>query len=308
MDVSADRPEFSPPPEPALVRAFVLAVLAHLVLLFALMHGLHWTRETPDAVAEAELWSTLPQEAAPKPVPVQPAPPPPPPQPVVKAPPEPPAQKAPDINLERERQRRQLEEQRRQADLERQREDQRRKLEAQKKHDQELARQQQQQQKLAAQEQQRKLDEQKRKLEDQKRKLDEQKRKEQDAKLAQERERVRKEQLARMMAQAGSGSPDAKGNAQHSAGPSASWGALVQSRVRPNITFTDTISGNPEAEVEVRTSPDGTIVGKKLVHSSGVKSWDDAVLRALDKTETLPRDPRDGRVPSPVIIGFRPKG
>lgn len=299
MDVAADRPEFSPPPEPALVRAFVLAVLAHLVLLFALMHGLHWTRETPDAVAEAELWSTLPQEAAPRPVPVQPAPPPPPPQPVVKAPPEPPAQKAPDINLEREKQRRQLEEQRRQADLERQREDQRRKLEAQKKRDLELAKQQQEQ-KLAAQEQQRKLDEQKRKLE-------EQKRKQQDAKLAQERERTRKEQLARMQALAGSGPQDAKGNAQHSAGPSASWGALVQARVRPKIAFTDVVSGNPKASVEVRTSPDGTIVGKKLVHSSGVKSWDDAVLRALDKTETLPRDPRDGLVPSDVIIDFSPK-
>jgi colicin import membrane protein len=43
------------------------------------------------------------------------------------------------------------------------------------------------------------------------------------------------------------------------------------------------------------------------VRSSGVQSWDEAVLRALDKTDALPRDV-DGRVPSPVIIGFRPKG
>ena len=32
----------------------------------------------------------------------------------------------------------------------------------------------------------------------------------------------------------------------------------------------------------------------------------DMVVRALDKTETLPRD-TDGRVPPALIIGFRPK-
>jgi colicin import membrane protein len=81
----------------------------------------------------------------------------------------------------------------------------------------------------------------------------------------------------------------------------------VQARVHPNIVFMHDVSGNPKAEVEVRTSPDGTIVGKKLVRSSGVKAWDEAVLRALEKTEVLPRDV-DGRVPSPVVIEFRPKG
>jgi colicin import membrane protein len=106
---------------------------------------------------------------------------------------------------------------------------------------------------------------------------------------------------------AGTGAPGSTGTAAHSSGPSASWGAKVQARVRPNIVFSDDIAGNPKAEVEVRTSPDGTIVGKKLVRSSGVKAWDEAVLRALDKTEALPRD-TDGRVPSPVVIEFKPKG
>jgi hypothetical protein len=45
---------------------------------------------------------------------------------------------------------------------------------------------------------------------------------------------------------------------------------------------------------------------KKLIQSSGNKAWDDAVLRALDKTESLPRDV-DGRVPSTLEIGFRPQ-
>ena len=63
---------------------------------------------------------------------------------------------------------------------------------------------------------------------------------------------------------------------------------------------------NPAAEVEVRAAPDGTIIARKLLKSSGVKSWDDAVLKAIDKTEVLPRDV-DGRVPAVMVITFRPK-
>ena len=55
-----------------------------------------------------------------------------------------------------------------------------------------------------------------------------------------------------------------------------------------------------------RRAPDGTIVGTRILHSSGNKAWDDAVIRALQRTETLPRDV-DGRVPSSLVIGFRPK-
>jgi colicin import membrane protein len=58
--------------------------------------------------------------------------------------------------------------------------------------------------------------------------------------------------------------------------------------------------------VEVKCSPDGTIVDRKLLKSSGNKGWDEAVLKALDKTEKLPRD-TDGRVPSPMVITFRPR-
>jgi colicin import membrane protein len=80
----------------------------------------------------------------------------------------------------------------------------------------------------------------------------------------------------------------------------------VIAKIKPNIVFADDISGNPVATVEVRTSPDGTIIGRKLIKSSGVKAWDDAVLRAIDKTEILPRD-LDGRVPPSFEINFRPK-
>ncbi len=102
------------------------------------------------------------------------------------------------------------------------------------------------------------------------------------------------------------GAPTATGNAQKSAGPSASYAARIRARIKPNIAFQDEISGNPSAEVEVRTSPDGTIVGRKLLKSSDVPKWDEAVLKAIDKTDVLPRN-EDGVVPSPMIISFRPK-
>jgi colicin import membrane protein len=324
MHAADDRPEFAPPPEPALLRAFVLAVLAHLLLLFALMHGLQWKRDAQDAAVEAELWSALPQQAAPKQEPVQPAPPPPPPpppppapprprpQPVVKAPPEPPVKSQADIALEREKQRRELERERRQAELEREKQKrelererrqaelehervQKAKAEAQRKRDEELARKkEQQQQKLLA---------------EAKQKEDERKARQQQQAAAEEKKRqqLREENLKRMQGMAGTGPSSATGSAANASGPSRSWAGRVQARVRPNIVFSDSVSGNPEARVIVRLGPGGLIIGKpQLVHSSGVPSWDEAVIRALEKTESLPAD-TDGRYPSPVEIAFRPK-
>jgi colicin import membrane protein len=104
----------------------------------------------------------------------------------------------------------------------------------------------------------------------------------------------------------GNGAAGSTGTAAQSSGPSPGYGGRIRARIKPNITYTDTVSGNPTAEVEVRTSPDGTIISRKLTQSSGIKSWDDAVLNAIDKTEVLPRDV-DGRVPSSLVISFRPK-
>ena len=121
------------------------------------------------------------------------------------------------------------------------------------------------------------------------------------------RKKLREDQLKRMAGLANaSGAPTASGTALKSAGPSANYAGRIVARVKPNIVFTEEIKGNPRAEVEVRTSPDGTIVDSKLVKSSGNKSWDEAVLRAVEKTEVLPRN-EDGIVPSPMTIGFRPR-
>lgn len=306
MHAATDRPEFAPPPQRGLLRSLALALLAHAALLGALTWGVQWKREAENLSVEAELWSAVPREAAPKLEAAPPAPPPPaPPQEKVETkPPPPPAVSDADIALEREKKRRELEKERalekmqRDAEREKQRAlqekaEQKKKAEAEKK-------KQEAREKLAEKERQEKKDQEaKRKAEAQERQQ-----KEADAKRQEDQ---RKANIARMQGLAGAtGGPNASGTATQSSAPSASYAGRIRGRVKPNIVFTDDINGNPTAEVEVRTSPDGTIVGRRLLKSSGSKSWDDAVLKAIDKTETLPRD-TDGRVPPVLILEFKPK-
>jgi colicin import membrane protein len=311
MPHAADRAEFAPPPQPAAVQAFLLAIIAHLLLLMALTWGINWKRESENVVAEAELWSSVPQQAAPKvvqappivaapkPVPAPPPPPPPPAPREVTPPPPPVPAKQPDIAMEREKKRQELAERRREEleqqkriDAQRQREELERekKLEARKKQE-DLKREQLAQQKALEEKERKKKEE-----------LAKAKAKQEEAKIA----ALRKENLERMMKGA-TGPSDSMSAAPRAAGPSTSYAGLIRAKVRPNITFTDDVPGNPTAEVEVKMAPDGTITNKRVVKPSGVRSWDDAVLRALDKTEVLPRD-IDGSVHSPLIIQFKLRG
>ena len=94
------------------------------------------------------------------------------------------------------------------------------------------------------------------------------------------------------------------GSALRSGAPSASYAGRIMARIKPNIVFSDAVDGNPLATVEVKLAPDGTITAKRLVKSSGLRAWDEAVLRAIERTEVLPRD-IDGRVPGPFQIDFK---
>jgi colicin import membrane protein len=47
-------------------------------------------------------------------------------------------------------------------------------------------------------------------------------------------------------------------------------------------------------------------MNSRIAVSSGNKAWDEAVLRAVQKTEIFPKD-IDGRIPDSIfILGFRP--
>lgn len=324
MHAHDDRDQFAPPRPPARLRAIALAVLAHAILIAALTWGVNWKSSSDMPAVQAELWSAVPQQAAPRAV--EPPAPPPPPQPEppkptpVPPPPPPPRQAEPDtreadIAIEREKKRLEQEKKERQQQLEREKrererkEDERReRLEQEKK--ERLQKEKAEQQK-AEREKERleKLDKQKQLADDKKRQAQEAQRKQEalEKASAQAAEARRQENIRRMQGLAGAtGGENATGTALRNSGPSGSYGGKVAAKVRPNIVYPDAIAGNPRAVVQVRAAPDGTIVGKKLIQSSGNKAWDDAVLRALDKTESLPRDV-DGRVPSTLEIGFRPQ-
>jgi colicin import membrane protein len=103
----------------------------------------------------------------------------------------------------------------------------------------------------------------------------------------------------------GTGGASSRGSAAFDTAPSDTYAGVLIAAVRPNIVFTERLAGNPAAEVEVTAEPDGRITGRRVSKSSGRRDWDEAVLRAIDRTRELPKD-IDGRVPSRVLIVFRP--
>lgn len=293
MLAATDRLEFVPPPTPGFVRSLGLAVLAHVFLVAALTWGVHWKRAAVSQSVEAELWSALPQQAAPKLIEEPPQPPAP-----VTQPSPPPVQVPPlpsdaDIALAKEKLRLKKEKQLELEQLERQR----------------LAHLKQEKLLLEKKRLEEKREKDRQAVEE-KRKADQEKRRKEALQAQQEAQKLeaqRQANIKRMTGLAGaSGTATATGTALQSSGPSASYAGRVSARIKPNIVFVDEVAGNPIAEVEVRAAPNGTIISRKLSKSSGVKSWDDAVLKAIDKTEKLPPDV-DGRVPSALLIGFRPK-
>ncbi|MDN3920546.1 cell envelope integrity protein TolA [Roseateles violae] len=279
-----------PPEAPGLGRGFGFAVLVHALLVLALSAGVQWRTKTLPTF-EAELWSAVPQAAAPKAV--EPPPPPPEPEPELKPTPKPPQPSPEELQQQRD------------AEIAIAKA-----KELKKKQDAELEAERKKQQLLKEQKDKAERDRQDQLKRDklEKQKLDKEKQdkldkanKDAEAK----REAQRQENLRRIQGMAGaSGDANASGTALKSSGPSSSYGGRIVARVRPNIIYNDAGSGNPVAEIEVRAAPDGRIIGHKLIKSSGDLEWDKAVQRAIDKTEVLPRDV-DGKVPSPIVISFR---
>ena len=56
----------------------------------------------------------------------------------------------------------------------------------------------------------------------------------------------------------------------------------------------------------VSLAPDGSLLSARLSKSSGNSAWDNAVLRAVERSDPLPRDD-NGKAPSSFTITFRPK-
>ena len=289
-------------------RGLMLAIAVHIALVIALAIGVHWKSREPESMS-AELWSAVPQTAAPRAVEPEPPPPPPPPQPkpVPPAPPPPkvaaPPPPQPDAEIAIEKARRQKEMEQRaheqQEAAHREREEKKRQEAQMRAVAEKRAAEKAAAERQAAKERERQQQAEAEALK--KKQLEEQR-------TAARLEAIRKQQLARIMGQAdATGDERSSGRALQSSGPSAGYAGRIKARIKPNIVFSDDVAGNPEAEVELRLAPDGTILSTpRLIKSSGSKSWDDAVVRPVVKTETLPRD-IDGRVPPSMVITFRPR-
>ena len=319
-----ERNSFQPPKPGGRGRSFALALLAHALLLVALTWGIGWKTKPDNSLSvSAELWSAVPREAAPPlqepaettPTPEQkpepqpqakpeaqaaPKPEPLPPKPAAK--PEPDRQDA-EIALKKEKSEREK----------KQRED---KLRQEKLREEKAKELKEKEQKAKAEKlKEEDKEREKKKLADKAKQSEQKKRAEATAlKEAQEKEEEEKQaeadrqnNIRRMQGMArATGEDNAKGSALKASGPSASYAGRIRARIKPNIAFNDDVDGNPKTEVEVRVGTDGTIVSRKLIQASGNKAWDEAVLKAIDKTGTLPRD-TDGQVQPVMVISFRPK-
>jgi TonB family protein len=87
---------------------------------------------------------------------------------------------------------------------------------------------------------------------------------------------------------------------------SADYAGRIRAAIVPFIAWTEEAPGNPVAEVEIRTSPDGIIVQVKVLKSSGVESWDQSVQTALAKVGRIPLDV-NGQAPPVLVMSLGPR-
>ena len=324
--------QYTVPPEPSRVPAILLALAVHALLLAFLWIGVNWQKAEPPAV-EAEVWDMKIESAAapalpppppppqvrepePEPTPVQPAPPPP--QPKV-AEPEPVKRVAPDINLEREKK---LAEQKKQRERELlEKKERERELAEKKERDElkakELADKKAADKKLAEKKELDKKDVEKKleadkklaaeKLETEKKKVAAEKAAKAKAAAAEQAklDKMRDEELKRMMGAAGT-----TGSAQKSSAPKidAGYVARLTAIIKSNTAYAGStdVPGNPKASFRVELLPTGEILSVRLVKSSGVPLFDDAVKNGISKSTPLPSK-KDGTVERTLVVNFSMK-
>jgi colicin import membrane protein len=255
--------------------AFLLALGMHALLVGALWISVQWRTEPAGAVV-VELWS-----GAPPPEPIVVAPPPPPPPAPARQEPEPERPEA-DIVTKKEEKKpppkveplpdpKKVEAEKRKAEAERQR------LEAEKKQ--------------AELERKKQAEAAERKREDER------------------REAVRKAEQARMLAQAGTGgaagSPvDARsGGARGDPG----YAGVIAAHIKPRIVFAvpDGTSKSVFARYRIELLPTGEILRIQLLRPSGLSGYDEAVERAIRRSDPLPKK-ADGSLERALEIDFYP--
>lgn len=274
-----------------------LALLVHGLFFSALVYGLTW-KTLPQLPVQADLWAELPA----------PLPPPPP----VVIPPEPQAEPAPlpppeqaDIALEKARklktEQRKLEE-KRQVELKVKAEEAKR-IQAEKLNAEKLKIEQ------AKLEQERMEKERLVKEQQEMERVEKERREAKRRQFEQELARVMHDSMSAENAQLKAAQDHAR--AVQQAKLVKDFRERIMLKIRANVRLPQNLSGNPEAEFQVRLLPNGEVLKVMLIKSSGQKLYDQEVERAIIKSSPLPL-PQDREAAAlfrdSLNLKFRPQG
>jgi colicin import membrane protein len=87
----------------------------------------------------------------------------------------------------------------------------------------------------------------------------------------------------------------------------AQWADRIRAKIRSNIVLPPELAGNPEAVFDVELLPTGEVLAAKLRRSSGSRTYDEAVERAILKSSPLPLPERREVFETRLELRFRPK-
>jgi TonB family protein len=82
--------------------------------------------------------------------------------------------------------------------------------------------------------------------------------------------------------------------------PSASYAGKIKELIQSNINFPDPSARNSWVIILVKISSNGLILSRRVVGSSGNNSWNEEVMRAVDKMASVPSD-TNGLIPEALL-------
>jgi colicin import membrane protein len=118
-------------------------------------------------------------------------------------------------------------------------------------------------------------------------------------------DKVRADEMRRITAGAGTSGEAAKSTAPRS---DSGYIASITAKVKGTTSYSGStdVAGNPKAEFKVEQLPTGEIISARLVKSSGIPAFDDAVEKGIIKASPLPKK-KDGTVERTLVIAFKMK-
>lgn len=258
------------------IAALALAALVHLLLVGALFFGVQWKSQSPSSVA-VEVWRGAPAPVAvakPEPAPEPPPPPPEPkpePKPIPKVEPTPPVK--PDIAVK----------------------DDKKKKEEPKKPEPK---------KEEPKKEEPRKPEPKRELTDFQKQLEQEFKDTQRQKMAAQAAQEQRASADAELRQLGQMRADQAASARSRG--LADYAGKIRNKVKGNIVLPSAIKGNPEAIFKVTQLPSGEIIDVKLSKSSGSKILDDAIERAIRKSDPLPLPDQPGLFQRDLELKYKP--